>query len=151
MKKYLVVSFLVVIALFASQLIAQEAGDSPAKQTMKEKKSEPMMEPSMNVEGFACGTAIEDRELQGEAETFPAETEKVYCWTTITGCEEPTTVEHVWYYGGEEKARVPLEIKYPRMRTWSSKTIIPEWQGDWKVEMVDETGHVLATVAFTVE
>jgi len=151
MKKYLAVLFLVVIALLASQVFAQETGETTTKQTMEETNTEMMTEPTIKVEGFACGTAVVDRELEGEAETFPAETEKIYCWTTVTGCDEPTTIEHVWYYGGEEKARVPLEIKYPRMRTWSSKTIVPEWQGDWKVEMVDENGNVLATVAFTVE
>jgi hypothetical protein len=35
-------------------------------------------------------------------------------------------------------------------RTWSSKTIPPEWSGEWSVEIRDASGAVLETVGFTV-
>jgi hypothetical protein len=105
----------------------------------------------IKVEKIACGMGVEERELQDEAITFSSETERIYCWSLITGCEEPTVVEHVWYYGGDEKARVALDIKYPRMRTWSYKTMMPEWKGDWKVEVIDDNGKLLASTGFKVE
>lgn len=108
-------------------------------------------ESAFTVDEIMCGTAIVERELEGVSKTFPAGTEKVFCWTLITGGEEPATVEHVWYYGAEVIARVPLEINYPRVRTWSSKTMLPEWIGAWKVELVDEGGNVLAATEFTIE
>ena len=155
MKKYLTSAIIIALVLFAGMVIAQQ--DEPAEpvDTMMAKTEAPAEEPAImakfTVETMACGTAVEDRELQGQADTFPVDTEKVYCWCLITGCEEQTTIEHVWYYGGEEMARVPLDIPYPRMRTWSSKTMMPEWAGDWKVELVDDTGKVLSTVNFKME
>lgn len=151
MRKNLVLALMITLALFTGQIVAQEAQESPTKKAAAKEQTPETTEEAMKVSDFACGTAVEERELQGEAKTFSAETEKVFCWTLIEGCEEPTTVEHVWYYAGEEKARVPLYIKYPRMRTWSSKTMMPEWKGDWKVDMVDEAGKVLATVAFKMD
>jgi hypothetical protein len=122
----------------AIEKTASETGEEISKSKLEIKK-------------FACGTAVEERELQGEATTFPSDIERIYCWSLITGCEEPTTVEHVWYYGNKEIARVPLDVKYPRMRTWSYKTMMPQWIGDWKVELVDIDGQVLATSLFKVE
>ncbi|MCD6161394.1 MAG: DUF2914 domain-containing protein [candidate division Zixibacteria bacterium] len=122
-----------------------------ATTTAKTKTTTETAEDEFKVEKLACGIAVEERELQGEATVFPANVERIYCWSLITGCLEPTTVEHIWYYGGEEKARVSLDIKYPRVRTWSYKTILPEWKGDWKVEVVDEDGKILATSLIKVE
>lgn len=107
------------------------------------------MEGALKVDNIACGTSVEDRELMGAAVSFPSSTEKVYCWSLITGSEEPATVEHVWYHGGQEMARVKLPVDYPRVRTWSYKTMMPEWTGDWKVEVVDEAGKVLGSTEFT--
>jgi hypothetical protein len=132
-------------------VVETPAAEKPAVETPAAEKPKQMEAPILTVETIACGTAIEDRELQGQDTTFAKGTEKIYCWNLITGGENPTTVEHVWYLGGEEMARVTLDIKYPRVRTWSSKTILPEWTGDWKVEVVDSAGKVIGSTAFKVE
>jgi hypothetical protein len=158
MRNYLTSAIVVALVLFTGMVAAQQDVPAEPVDTMmaktevhEETAEEPVTMTKFTVESMACGTAVEDRELQGQADTFPMDTEKVYCWCLITGCEEQTTIEHVWYYGGEEIARVPLEIPYPRMRTWSSKTMMPEWAGDWKVELVDDTGKALSTVSFKLE
>jgi hypothetical protein len=164
MKKYLI-PVTAIVLLFTGMVVAQQDEPmKPADTTMTEEKpaettmtkAEPAAEKAMpvasfTVEGMACGTGVMDRELEGEATTFPSDIEKVFCWCTVVGCEEPTTVEHVWYHNGEEIARVPLEINYPRARTWSSKNMIPEWAGDWKVDLVDDAGKVVASTSFKLE
>lgn len=102
------------------------------------------------VERAVVATGVEDREPVGEATAFPADVGKVIFHTTFVGGAEGTTVEHVWSLGGEEKARVPLEIGGPRYRTWSTKSIPPEWGGAWTVAVVDDAGIELASVEFTV-
>jgi hypothetical protein len=120
------------------------------QETQKEMPSK-MPAATIKVEEIACGTDVVDRELQGKAETFTPDVGKVYCWALITGDNVPATVDFVWTHNGEEMARVPLNIKYERMRTWSSKNIMPDWTGDWKVEVVDPDGNVLASTSFTVQ
>jgi len=96
------------------------------------------------------GTGLEEREIIGEAYIFPSSIGRVYCWTLVLGSEEPTEITHVWYYGEEKMAEVKLSIKSQRYRTWSYKTILPEWVGNWRVEVVDAIGDLLKSISFEV-
>src|SRR5438093_5262581 len=100
------------------------------------------------VEKIALGTGVESRELVGEATEFDVSVGRVYCWTKIISQNVPTTIKHVWYAGEEKAAEIPLDIKYPSTRTWSSKVI---GAGKWRVEVVSETGDLLASTDFTVK
>jgi len=96
------------------------------------------------------GTGLEEREIIGEAYNFPSSIGRVYCWTLVLGAEEPAEIMHVWYYGEKKMAEVKLAIKSQRYRTWSCKTILPEWVGDWRVEVVDAMGNLLKCISFEV-
>jgi len=96
------------------------------------------------------GTGVEERELIGEASAFPSTVGKVYCWTCVQGADEPTEIIHVWYYGVEKMTEVMLPVEYPRHRTWSYKTILPEWKGEWGVEILDAAGNKLDSIVFEI-
>src|SRR5207248_1211378 len=100
------------------------------------------------VEKIALGTGVEARDLVGEATEFDVSVGRIYCWTKIISQNVPTTIKHVWYADGEQVAEVPLNINYPSVRTWSSKAISA---GKWRVEVVSESGDVLASTDFTVK
>src|SRR5881397_2656932 len=100
------------------------------------------------VEKIALGTGVESRELVGEATEFDVSAGRIYCWTKVVSQNVPTTIKHVWYTDEQQPAEVPLNIKYPVTRTWSNKAI---WAGKWRVEVVSETGDVLASADFTVK
>ena len=76
---------------------------------------------------------------------------RLCCFSEIGGTDRPDTVSHVWYWGEREMARVPLNVKGDRWRTWSTKRIIDEWRGDWRVDIVDPDGFVLKSLTFSVE
>jgi hypothetical protein len=95
------------------------------------------------------GTAIADRALTGEAESFPKGTEKLYCYSKVTGADS-TGIEHVWYKGDTEVARVKLKVGGSPWRTYSSKTLGPDASGDWRCDVV-QNGTVLQSVKFKVE
>ena len=46
-------------------------------------------------------------------------------------------------YFGDVMAEVSFNVGGDRWRVWSSKTLVPEWRGDWNVIVVDEAGNVL--------
>lgn len=95
--------------------------------------------------------SVENREPVGIAATFPADTEKVYCFLEFRDMKQETTVNVVWTLGLNEMASVPLTIKpYAKFRTWANKTI-GGMRGDWKVEVKDESGTVLKSATFKVE
>ena len=104
---------------------------------------------ALMVEAQLC-TGIEERMPVGAAESFDADVEKVYLWCKVTGAADTTVVMHVWSYEGKEMAAVELPVKSAAWRTWSYKTILPEWTGNWEVKVLDAAGDVLKAVSFTV-
>jgi hypothetical protein len=133
MKKLL--SVIACVLLAQSLAAAQEKSEKAASQDLK-------------VEKIVVATSVENREPVGESKEFEASVGTVYCWTKITASTTPAAIKHVWYLDGKKVFEIPLEINFPSTRTWSSKTV---WTGNWKVEVTDDAGTVLASVAFTVK
>lgn len=100
---------------------------------------------------FGTGYDYETRSLVGEAATFAAGVEVVWCRTRIDGAADATNVTHVWYRDGKTMARVDLAVTSPSYRTVSSKKMLPDWTGRWEVKVLDSAGTVLRSESFTVE
>lgn len=98
----------------------------------------------------SVGTAIADHALTGAAESFPKGTERLFCFSKVTGADTTSGIEHVWYQGDKEVARVKLKIGGTPWRTYSSKTLGPDASGDWRCDVV-QNGTVLQSVKFKVE
>ena len=100
---------------------------------------------------LVVGTAVENREPVGVAETFPATTEKVYCFLEATEISKDTEVSFVWFLGDKEMAKTNLPLTMgPKWRTFANKTI-GGMKGDWKVEIRDANGNLVKDVKFKVE
>jgi hypothetical protein len=76
---------------------------------------------------------------------------RLCCFSEIAGASGPDTVLHIWRWGDREMARVVLEVKSSRWRTWSTKRILDEWRGEWHVDVTDSDGVVLTSLEFSVE
>ncbi len=166
MKKALASLFGVaaLVAALAAAGWAQEAG-SGAK--MEKAGSGPKMESAMpetqpaeaapeaatasglTVMESALTTGVEDRQPVDKKTEFPAEVEKVFCWTKIGDVSEPTKVVHRWKKGDEIVAEVPLNVGGSGWRVYSSKIIAPDQTGDWSVEIVDGD-QVIKVLPFTI-
>ena len=105
----------------------------------------------IEVPEMAFCTGVEDRVPVGADTMFLNTVEQVYCFTKITGVSGTATISHVWYYNDNEIARVDLTVSGDPWRTWSSKRIIEEWGGDWRVDVVTETGEILKSMEFTIQ
>lgn len=95
------------------------------------------------------GTGIENRAVVGAAESFPAGTEKLYCQSKVSNIPADSEIEHVWYKGDTEVARVTLRIGGSPWRTHSSKNLGADGAGDWRCDVVHD-GKVLQSVRFKV-
>ncbi|MFH1502201.1 MAG: DUF2914 domain-containing protein [Candidatus Eisenbacteria bacterium] len=73
------------------------------------------------------------------------------CFSEIGGPARRDTVVHVWYWGEREMARVRLGVTGPRWRTWSTKRVLDEWRGEWRVDITDDSGVLLSRLPFSVE
>lgn len=109
---------------------------------------ESMMMPE--VSSISIADSVADRQPVGVDTAF-VDVQQLYCFTEVKGAAADGKVTHVWYHGDKEMARTDLNVKADRWRTWSSKRIIKEWTGMWRVDVLSAAGEVLASKSFTVK
>ncbi|MFC1649972.1 DUF2914 domain-containing protein [Candidatus Latescibacterota bacterium] len=137
MKNLRIVSLIVLSAIFLYSVSVLP----------QEKKSD---ENKLKIEeSFFC-TKIKNREPEGVSKVFSSDAGRVYLWMTVSGMEKPTKIKHVWYYGVKKMREIQLDVKYKRTRTWSYKNILPQWSGDWHVEILDENDRILGRLSFRI-
>ena len=110
-----------------------------------------MDDPGFTISRMVTSKSISDREPNDTAVTFSAEDETVYCFLEAKNIEFDTTVSFIWYFEGQETARVNVPLqKGMRWRTYSSKKLA-DMKGSWKIELQESSGIVLNTVSFQVQ
>lgn len=95
-------------------------------------------------------TGVTDREPADQITSLKNDVQQVYFYTELTGLEGQS-VAHKWEYAGEVKAAVSFDVKAPRWRVWSSKTLDSSWTGEWTVSVVDSSGVTLAQTTLMYE
>lgn len=95
----------------------------------------------------AFTTAIQDREPVDQIGQLSNDNTQIYFFTEIRGMEGHS-ITHRWTQGGETRAEVTFNVGGNRWRVWSSKTLMPEWIGEWQVSVVDEGGNVISQESF---
>ena len=105
----------------------------------------------LTVEEMVFCSAIEERQPAGVDTAFSSAVERVYCFSKIEGAADTVTVFHVWYHNDQEMAKVELTIKGKSWRTWSSKRIMQEWQGKWRVDITTSDGNILKSKEFIIK
>lgn len=121
----------------------------PAMQT-QEPAREVQQDAQLEVSVAAICRDVLDREPDGYGTSFPVSVDKLYCFTKVTGAQSPTQITHVWFFDGNERARVDLAVKSSSWRTYSSKIIQPHEIGKWRVDVEDFAGNVIKTLEFEV-
>ena len=101
-------------------------------------------------EAVVCQDVV-DRLPVGSGDVIPAGTERVFCYTRIEGAQAETEITHNWYYQGNLKASVVLPVRNANWRTWSSKTLLQEWKGEWMVEVLSKDGTPLESIIFFIQ
>ncbi len=127
---------LIVAALLTLPVLAFAADEAAAAQ-------------GISVVGLKVGTGIQDKEIQGEADTFKTDVGKVWCWAKTSG-GQGSDLTYVWYNGENKVSEVKVNLKFASMRSWSYKTITPNSKGDWRVDLVGADGAVLKSVSFKI-
>lgn len=95
-------------------------------------------------------SAVQEREPVDEVSEVSTDQSPVYFFTEVEN-GEGQTITHRWMRDGEVIAEVPLEVGSDKWRTWSSKELSPDLEGELTVEVVDASGNVLEEASITVE
>jgi len=93
-------------------------------------------------------TAIVDREPVDTLETLSTDISRVFFFTDLRGLSGQI-VTHRWEYNGRLMAEITFKAgSGARWRVHSSKNLLPEWTGTWKVIVNNESGEALHTSVF---
>ena len=104
----------------------------------------------VSVIDMAFCKAIKGRNPIGVDSIFPDTVERVFCYTKLSSTEDQTSVSHVWYYNDTQMAIVDLPVNAKNWRTWSSKRIVKEWAGVWRVDVISSTGNIICSDEFVI-
>ncbi len=109
----------------------------------------PPVKPSdIQVARAVLAAGIENMEPVGQLhDVVPKSMRRVVFFTEIKGARGRTII-HRWRYGDRVMAEVRLPIGSDDFRTWSSKRMSAAWTGRWWVEVLDDTGQVIARKGF---
>lgn len=113
--------------------------------------SEELSTSSLTVKDIAIATSVVNRTPEGTGTAFPSNVNKLFCFTKIEGAKQPTNIRHIWYYRDKIMAEVTLPIASSNYKTFSSKSILPEWKGEWKVDILSSEGASLASITFNIQ
>ena len=146
MKKLIVLCIVLSLLAVAISVMAQQTAP-----TMTPAPSVPAPTSSLEIARMEiCGNVM-DRKPVDVSSTFTANQDKVYCYLEFKDVKKETTVNVVWALGQNEMGKIPLTIKpYAKFRTWANKSI-NGMKGDWKVDVMDDSGAVLKTATFKVQ
>lgn len=93
-------------------------------------------------------SGIENREPVDALRSIGLDHREVVFFTELRNLDG-RAVAHRWIHEGETQAVVDFDVGGPRWRVWSSKELIPQMQGEWTVEVVDDTGTSHGQWSFT--
>jgi hypothetical protein len=135
------------VLLISCALIGAFAHPAPGQEKPKAEAAAK----EMTLARAVVGTGVDKMEPVGAAETFPAATEKVFCFIEANNIPKDMELSFVWSQGGKEVRKINVPVKAgPKWRTWAHKNVAGQ-KGDWKVEIKDAEGKALKEVKFKVE
>lgn len=91
----------------------------------------------------AFTTEIAEREPTQDLQKLTNNNGQVMFFTELRDMNGQTAV-HRWEYEGKVVAEVAFNVKGPRWRVWSSKSLAPQMIGDWKVSVINGAGEVIS-------
>ena len=87
-----------------------------------------------------------------EGAEFKHDSGNIACHTVLSCNLDDQTIHHLWYMNDALMAKVTLKIgKSLNWRTWSTKNLVAESVGKWKVVVQTEAGDELASFEFEVK
>jgi hypothetical protein len=102
------------------------------------------------VSAHLCNGVYEREPLVKNDVFHPGDDKRAYLWMEVKSTAQPFVMQHIYYLNDRKYCEVSLEIRFPRMRTWSYVTLGSADQvGTWRVDIACKD-RVLKTLSFRV-
>jgi hypothetical protein len=146
------ISTLIVGLLSANAVASQHVAPAEPAAPAPAASAAPAATPAPAVTGTVARaqftSAVQDREPTDNLTTLSNDKTQIYFYTELKNLTG-NKVSHRWEHNGKIVAEQPFDVGAERWRVWSSKTLDPNWTGEWKVSVVDAGGATLAVQTFS--
>ncbi|RJP77028.1 MAG: DUF2914 domain-containing protein [Desulfobacteraceae bacterium] len=129
--------------------VPEEQADVPDEKTAVQ--DEQAASDNIRIEDAAICRSVENLEPVGAGDVFSSVQNKLSCFCRVIDAKEDTEITHNWYFGDTLMAGINLHVGSRNWRTYSTKTILPEQTGEWKVEILSQNGEMLKRIIFMVQ
>jgi hypothetical protein len=129
----------------------EEAPETPAPARTETAEAAAPAPGDMAISQIAICEDVQERTPIGEADSFSNEIGRLWCFTRVQHAEAPTQIFHRWYVGDEMVEEIAINVRGESWRCWSTKSILPSWTGECRVEILTEEGDVISTKTFLLE
>lgn len=82
--------------------------------------------------------------------TFAVSSGQVCCFTSFDPVAQPTVIYHRWFRRDELSTQTRLRLYPPRWSTYSVIQLRETDKGPWRVEIIDQNGHVFDVLRFSI-
>ncbi len=135
----------------ATFAVAQQENPAPESKAAEPAQTTAAEEQS----GFSVGsvvrsaftTAVQGHEPVDKISELSTDTKKIYYFTELRDMSGQIA-KHRWEYKGKVMAEVEFNVKGPRWRVWSSKSLVPQWTGEWAVSVLNGANEVIGKDTF---
>lgn len=87
---------------------------------------------------------------QNPTTVFSIERRKAVCFTLFDPVPQKAVIYHQWFHRDQSSAKIRLTIKPPRWSTYSSIQFRAEDTGPWRVDIMDDQGHIFRVLRFSI-
>jgi hypothetical protein len=108
---------------------------------------------SSAVKRFVLARSVEGNEPRGGLDDITPDAKgvvEVSSFSEVTGLEGKV-LEYRWLHEGERVLRIRVPVGAERWRSHASKRLYPSMKGDWRVELRDAKGNLLASAEFVYQ
>jgi hypothetical protein len=108
---------------------------------------------SSAVKRFVLARSVEGNEPRGSLDDIAPDAKgvvEVSSFSEVMGLEGKV-LEYRWLHEGEQVLRIRVPVGAERWRSHASKRLYPSMKGDWRVELRDAKGNLLANAEFVYQ
>ncbi len=128
--------FFVLITLFSSPLLSQQASDAVDSKAVLCESG--LFEDIQD--GVPCNPGL----------VFSSGLGRVVCYTSFDPVVKKTFIYHKYFFRDELSSRVKLTLNPPRWATFSRIQLRETDRGPWRVEITDEEDKLLHVIRFSI-
>ncbi|NNF98905.1 MAG: DUF2914 domain-containing protein [Desulfobacteraceae bacterium] len=106
--------------------------------------------PKLSLQSAVMCESIQGYSPVNSSVIFSISIGKVACFSFFNPVPDKTFVEHRWYHRDKLSTTKKLSVNPPKWATYSSIQLREADKGPWRVDIIDDSGHKLETLRFSI-